>query len=143
MLVGAMLWGASGCVPPEARPPEPRPAVAATDAAQTPARLAVTVGTQATDGRIMRLRGTVRNQLDTTVEGLRLAMYVLSHAGTDAQVLERFQREMSVTLAPGESTALRWDVESLYFGSSGGFVVAAYPKRLGGSDVPFPSDWQH
>jgi hypothetical protein len=143
-LAGAMIVvGLTGCGPVSPPPPleRERSASAGTVTGELP-RLEVGVGSQTTDGGILKLRGTVRNPLPKTVDGVRLVFYLLSRPGVDATRLETLQHEMSVTLAPAQSTALRWDIESIYFGSDGGFGVLAYPKRVDGEDQPLPPDWR-
>lgn len=149
----ALLVGAS-CAPPAAKPPAPvdnaAPPAAAPVApsADNPSGnatesvpLQVIMTGQTTDGRVMKLRAKVVNPHAEPVEGVRLQLVFLVPAEDSAKVLEIQQKEMGSTIAPGDSTMLRWDVESMYLSGSGRFLLAAYPKRLGGRDMPPPDNW--
>src|SRR3954463_9239 len=60
------------------------------------------------DGRRMRVRGFVHNPYPEPVEGVRLALRLLSHADADASELERFQRVQDVPIAPGRNAPVHW-----------------------------------
>jgi hypothetical protein len=105
--------------------------------------LEIVMTDQSTTGRLMQLRGQIVNPHSETVTGVRLQLAFLAPQQDDgAKVLEIQQKEMDVTLGPGESEMLRWDVESLYLSSDGMFALAAYPKRLGKRTMPPPDHWK-
>lgn len=104
--------------------------------------LEVEMTDQNSTGRVMHLRGRIVNPHAEKVEGVRVQLVFLApREDGGAQVLEIQQKELTASLAPGESTLLRWDVESLYL-SPGYFALAAYPKRLGDRDLPPPDHWK-
>ncbi len=106
------------------------------------APLHVILGSQTTDGGVMRMRGSLQNPHAEKVKGVRLIMHIASHAGPGAEDLEQLQRQMDVTIPPGDTVPLRWDVESMYFGSGAGFGVEAYAIQLGERQIPPPPGWK-
>jgi len=111
--------------------------------AVTAQMLKVITTDQTTDGRVMKLRGKLYNPLPETVTGAWLIVRLMSHTGSNATERETAQKEISATIPPGETTALRWDIQSSYLGSSpGGFLVEAYPKRIGDREMDPPPDWK-
>jgi len=125
---------------PEHVAPVADPEVAAADG---PPPLEVFTSWPLSDGRLMRVRGSVRNSLGETVTGVRVVLRIYSRDGDDALERERFQKDLDVTLARGETAGLRWDVESLYVGAPGfDYQVLAYPKRIGTQEVRPPPGWE-
>lgn len=97
---------------------------------------------QATAGGVMKFRATLRNPLPETVEGAWLVMRLFASPENMRQ-LEVHKKEISATVPSGDTTPLRWDVESMYWGSGPvWFVVDAYPKRVGDRVMSPPSDWK-
>jgi hypothetical protein len=125
-LLATMLL-AIGCAPRKPAPAPTRP-TAPVHLGTLP-KLEATVGSHATDGGLMRLRGSVRNQLPGTVQGVRLVLVIYPAAEPGQRELERQQRELQVTLASGASTAVAWDVESSYLQGGAAFALRAYPAR--------------
>jgi hypothetical protein len=143
VLISLVLAGLVGILDfgKDFQPPPPPPGRSPSPAAARIPLLEVTVGNLVGDGHLMRVRGTVRNPLAQPIQGIRLVLYLLTRPAADSEVLETLQSEMPVTLGPGESTAIRWDVESIYL-SGGGFALRAYPKRRDQQHVPPPPDWR-
>lgn len=140
ILALALLAIGCGTTRPKGAGSNPAPAVAA-DGSENPTEavpLEFVMTDQTTTGRIMHLRGRILNPHEEGVQGVRLQLVFLApREEGGSRVLEIQQKELEVTLAPGESTVLRWDVESLYL-SPGFFALAAYPRRLGDRDLPPP-----
>jgi hypothetical protein len=107
-------------------------------------RLLVTTSGVTTDGRIAKIRGTVQNSFDEPVEGVRYVVIVYE-AGPTPKVLFRWQHEADTAIEPGERKAMSLNVESLYFGSSGGsrLRIDAQPVRLGSREMPPPEGWSN
>jgi len=103
--------------------------------------LEIFVTDQVTDGRNLMLRGTIRNPYPEATEGVRVVFIIVSESGRE---LDRAQRELGVKLAPGARTALRLDLQSMYFGQSGGsrFTIVAFAKARGGQPLDPPPDWK-
>ncbi len=120
-----------------------RPGIEQQLASGAPPGLEVRLTDQTTDGRVMKLRGKLRNPLPEPIKGVRMVMRLYS-AAPGSNELEVLQKEMTSTLASGGTTMIRWDVESMYFGQSGrsGFTLEAYPKRVGDKDIPPPPGWK-
>ena len=137
-----------GCAPPVSVPSPPaRSASQEDDPATVPlsefGQLQVFVTSQLTDGRNLKLRGLIRNPYAEPVEGIRLVFRMLSTPSADARELDRRQQVMEQRLAGGEQTALRFDVQTMYAGASGGgFVVQAFGIKRGGVELPLPPDWR-
>lgn len=105
--------------------------------------LKVVMNDQTTSGRVMKMRGQIVNPHSEVVTGVRIQLVFLAPAGGERmRILEIQQKEMGSTIPPGGATMLSWDVESMYLGSPGRFIVAAYPTRLGNKDMPPPDHWQ-
>jgi hypothetical protein len=73
---------------------------------------------------------------------LQLVFLAPTEEEDQPKVLGIEQKEMGSTLRPGDSTMLRWDVESMYAMDGGQFVLAAYPKKLGDKVMPPPDNWK-
>lgn len=134
---------AAAASPPASAPKAAEPAPPASTNPVEAVPLEVIVTDQTTTGRVMKLRAKVVNPHAQEVKGVRVQIVFLAPAGEDEpmKVLEIQQKEMTTTLEPGGADMLRWDVESLYLGSQGRFLLAAYPKTLGGKDLPPPDHW--
>jgi ankyrin repeat protein len=94
--------------------------------------LLVEVRSVTTDGRNAKISGRVTNALREPVHGIR---YRVALMGPDGQrVLDEFEREIRTTVEPGAHSRITLDLQSMYFGASGGgrFVVQAFPIRVGG-----------
>jgi hypothetical protein len=130
----------------DAQPSAPAPAAAPGSSNPVEALgLKVVLNDQTTSGRLMKMRGTIVNPHPEAVTGVRVQIVFLAPTGSEEKwkVLEIQQKEFGSIIAPGESTLLSWDVESMYLGSDGGrFLVAAYPARLGDRDMPPPDHWK-
>jgi len=95
-----------------------------------------------TDGRIAKIRGQVRNPYAEEIEGVRYLIEIVSTTGEQPRTLESFHQESSQRIKPGDSTMMRFDLQSMYFGSTGAELsIVALPKKLGGHDVAPPSGW--
>jgi len=105
--------------------------------------LEVVVNDQTTTGRVMKLRGKIVNPHAEAVDGIRMQLVFVGTGGEEGggRVLEIQQKELNSNLKPGGSGAFRWDVESIYLGGGGSFMVVAYPAKLGGKDMPPPDHW--
>ena len=120
----------------------------ATDDSNIPLRqfgqLQVFATDQTTDGRNFKLRGLVRNPYLETVEGVRIVFEIRSTPDPSSRQLDRFQKVVDTTLAPGEQTALRWDIQTMYAGQGGywGFSLEAFAIKRGGQPLPPPPDWK-
>jgi hypothetical protein len=108
-----------------------------------PGRLQVTTGDVTTDGRIAKVRGSVKNKFDESVYGIRYVVTIYQQ-GNPPRVLDRWQYEVDTTLEPGERSAMTLDVESMYFGSMGPvpFNIDAQPMKVGSKDMPPPEEWR-
>ena len=105
--------------------------------------LDIVLTSQTTSGRVILLRAKVVNPHSETVEGVRIQLvFTAPSEDGSPKVLGIEQKEMGSTLKPGGSTMLRWDVESMYAMDGGQFFLAAYPKKLGGKDMPPPDNWK-
>lgn len=104
--------------------------------------LKVVMNDQTTSGRVMKMRGKIVNPHSEEVTGVRIQLVFLAPTGNGMKILEIQQKEMGSTIPPGGAIMLSWDVESMYLGSQGRFLVAAYPTRLGTKDMPPPDHWQ-
>ena len=98
---------------------------------------------QVSAGSVMKFRGKLYNPLPETVRGTWLLMRLYTSPENPRQ-LDVLQKEMTTTLPSGDSTPLRWDAESMYWGSSGPvwFVIEAYPKRVGDKELQPPAGWR-
>lgn len=105
--------------------------------------LRVTIRKAVVDGRKLWISGTVANHYDRAVEGVRYTV-VLSAPGDPPRVVDTIREESADTvLGPGEARGMRIEIENpIHASSTVGFDVAAEPMRLGGRDVPPPSDWK-
>ena len=104
--------------------------------------LQITTTDVTTDGRIAKMRGKVSNRYGETVEGVRYLVTIYDRS-TPPKVLQRVRREVDTTLAPGQRKMMSLDVESMYFGMTGGgpFTIEASPVTLAGREVPPPEGW--
>lgn len=147
-----VLLTLAGCAGKRARedlaPPPPPHGVAGTGHAEgvNPTEempLEVALTDQVTTGRHMKLRGRIINPYTEEVVGVRVQLaFVVPDEEGGGKVLELQQKELGSTLVPGGATMLRWDVESLYLGTEVRFIVVAYPKRIGGREMPPPDHWR-
>lgn len=103
-------------------------------------QLAVFTSSLTTDGRNMFIRGKINNPYPEAIDGMRIMVRLVS--GDGAREYDRFQRESDTVLAPGETTALREDIASMYAATEGRFLVQAYAKTRGGKEVAAPPDWR-
>jgi hypothetical protein len=147
----SMLLVVLGAVACSSRAPAPsaesnpiamlKPAEAAllTDAGQ----LQVFTTNLATDGRRMRVRGFVHNPYPQRVDGVRLALRILSHADSSGRELDRFQRVLDGPIDAGQNAPVHWDIESGY-GSvdSGSFDLQAFAVRRGDESLRLPPGWR-
>ena len=113
------------------------------DDAKRAGRLQISTTDLTTDGRIARIRGSVENKFDRQVEGIRYLVTIYEN-GPAAKVLDRWRREVDTTIEPGERTAMRLDVESVYFATAGHtrFNIQAVPVKLAGQPYPPPDGWR-
>ncbi len=120
----------------------PAPGVAAKNPAEE-VPLEVEVSDQEISGRVLRLRAKVTNPYALPVHGLRLQLAIGLPLSTDRlKVMEIQQKELDATIESGQSIAFGWDVESVYLGAGALFVLAAYPRSLGGQNLPPPDHWR-
>jgi hypothetical protein len=108
-----------------------------------PGRLRVTTRDVTTDGRIAKVRGRVENKFDEPVYGIRYVVTIYQQ-GSPPRVVDRWQHEVDTTLEPGQRSAMRLDIESMYFGSQGPvpFNIDAQPVKVGSRDMPPPEGWR-
>jgi hypothetical protein len=106
-------------------------------------RLEVFTGSLLTDGRTLKIRGKLRNPYAEPVDGVRVVFQIFSKEDA-TRALDTQYDEKSIEIAPGDTTALRLDVQTMYAGSEGGgkFSVEAYAKRVGDRDIPPPPGWE-
>ncbi len=135
---------ASGCAtaPPRSTPPNPVAPAAPEHAALLDAGvtgeappLDVQTSSLQTDGRVAKIRATVRNPYDKAALGI---VYFVAIANND-KILEVVRRDSTGRIGPGGRIIARLDVESMYWGSGGvTFQVFAFPTRMGDRDVVLP-----
>jgi hypothetical protein len=106
-------------------------------------RLQVFTTSLLTDGRNLKVRGKLRNPMPEAVDGVRLIFRIYGGGpGTTAKPLETVQKEKSIRIKAGETTALRWDVQTMYASGQGSFSIEAYAMRIGNRDIPPPPGWR-
>lgn len=133
---------ASGCTttPPPSTPQnpvEPAEHTALLDAGVTEEAppLDVQAPSLQTDGRVAKIRATVRNPYDEAALGI---VYFIAIANND-KILEVVRRDSTGRIGPGGRIIARLDVESMYWGSGSIFFqVFAFPTRMGNRDVVLP-----
>src|SRR5262245_16522259 len=91
--------------------------------------LSISTTDVSSDGRIAKIRGRVTNPYKADVDGIRYMIRIFT-TGDQPRLLDTFQRESSDNIPPGESTMMRFDVESMYLGSVGQLEIVAVPKKL-------------
>ena len=96
-----------------------------------------------TDGRNLHLRALVGNPYPEPVEGVRAIFEIMARQDPEGETLDRFEREMDVTIPSGERAALRWDLQTMYAGpGTGGFRLVAFAVKRGGVTMPLPPGWR-
>jgi hypothetical protein len=148
LLSATQLLFASACTPAKApQIPDDVLAEAMATGADAPALMAGEYGELQvfttdlkTDGRVMKLRGLVRNPYPEPADGIRLLFQIFPAEG--GRQLDQFQRVMDVQIAPAERTALRWDMDSMYAAGRFRFVLQAFAVKLGEKQIPPPPDWR-
>jgi hypothetical protein len=155
-LLGCLL--AAGCAPPPgAGPLGPTDSVTAQEVQRERAlypgiekrnidptgRLEVFTTSLLTDGRNVKVRGTLHNSMPEPVSGVRL-IFRLYPGGPEGGVkpLDAIQKEKSIHLGSGETTALRWDIQTMYADGLFRFTIEAYAKRVGDREIPPPPGWR-
>lgn len=143
------LLGLAACStpPPPATPEdaaaeEEQPAIdSANPTEHVPLKVVMT--DQTTTGRIMLIRGKIMNPHREPVAGVRMQIVFVSPDGSGGgKVQDIQQKELGSTIAAGDSVPFSWDVDSTYAYGGSHFLVAAYPKKLGGKDMPPPDNWK-
>ncbi|HYD47405.1 MAG TPA: ankyrin repeat domain-containing protein [Terriglobales bacterium] len=127
---------------PDHAPPAGGPTLAELKQEQREARscpLSLMIPDIATDGRHVKIRGTVANRCGEPVEGIRYLVRILDAANT--RELDRFRRETDDSLDPGESTALRIDYATMYASGHFRLDVQALPIKLGAKMMDEPPGW--
>jgi len=142
-----LLLSACGATAPTATAPDPAWPGVVSDPSTMPlaefGQLAVFTTGLTTDGRNLHLRALIGNPYPDEVEGVRVVFEVLSRIDEAAPAMDQFQRDMDVTLASGQRTPLRWDLQTMYAGSgSGGFRVQAFAVKRGDKVLPPPPGWK-
>jgi hypothetical protein len=94
-----------------------------------------------TDGRFAKVRGRVTNPHSQAVEGIRYRVRIEAR-GERPRMLDRVHFDSSQRLEPGETAAMRLDVESMYLGTAHQLSIIALPTTLDGQPVPVPDGWQ-
>ena len=157
-IVLAFLAAVGSCTPPPAVAPQdkdlyaefereraahPELAESATPPNPGMPMLQVIATDQTSSGEVMMFRGELRNPLYEKVTGARLIVHVVTLPSQGTKELDTKQKEMSATIPSGGSIPLRWDIESMYWGSSPmGFRIEAYPKKVGDRVIPPPPGWR-
>jgi hypothetical protein len=103
--------------------------------------LAVSSPDVQTDGRLAKIRGRITNQNAEPIEGIRYLVRLETREEVP-RTLDSFHLDSNDKLAPGESTMMRLDVESMYFSTASEVSIEAVPKKLGGKAVPLPTGWK-
>lgn len=134
----------SSCAPPAAVRRQAALAAQAPPPLSQYGQLQVFTTSQSTDGRNIRLRGTIRNPYAQPVEGVRLIFRILSSPSPDARELDREQRVVDGHLDAGAAMPLRWDLQTMYAGQSSpsGFTLQAFAAKRGGQSLPAPPGWR-
>jgi hypothetical protein len=107
-----------------------------------PRSLVISTTDISTDGRHAKIRGQVENPFSERVDGLRYVVVLVAGDDANLRELESIRRESDITLEPGQRRMMRLDVESMYFAGGGRVLIGAFPKKLGGRDVPPPEGWR-
>jgi len=123
----------------EAGTPPSIPALKQAARAQRGGEIEIRTSGVTTDGRHIKIRGSVVNRFPEVVDGVYFRVLIISRDG--ARVLDTFHDESDVRLAPGDTGPLRLDISTMYAATEGRFVVEGRPRRLGDSDFELPSDW--
>jgi ankyrin repeat protein len=104
-----------------------------------PNGLVIQLGDQKTDGRVMKIRGKVKNLNAESVHGIR---YVVTfYDPTGSRVLDSVQREVDTTIESEGGILLRLDVESMYLSGGVRFTVNAFPIKVGDRELSPPDGW--
>ena len=103
--------------------------------------LRISTNSVTTDGRIAKMRGLVTNNYEEPVVGVRYVVTIYDDAGDPLDV---WRHEVDTTIAPGDRKMMRLDVESMYWGRTGGtrFEIVPNPVKVGERDVSPPPDWE-
>lgn len=111
-------------------------------AAEDWGRLEVSTGSLLTDGRNLRVRGTLRNPFPQPVEGVRVVFEIYAGGpAASARPLDTVQEEKAIRIAPGDTAPLRLDVQTMY-AADNRFLVAAFAKRVGDREIAPPPGWR-
>jgi hypothetical protein len=141
LILSAAIWACTDLSPPEppqtSAPEQPSGNLPLPGTGE-PGELQVFLTGQMSDGRNIQLRGLIRNPYSEAAEGVQVRLQILSRPGADASELDHFQKVMDVRIGPGERTALRWDVQTMYAQGGGGLHLAAFAMKLGGKMMPLP-----
>jgi len=63
--------------------------------------------------------------------------------GAEGRVLGHALRILDLEVGSGQETPLRWDIQTMYAGSSAGrFGLMAFAIKRGGQDLPLPPGWE-
>ena len=96
-----------------------------------------------TDGRFMKIRGTLRNPFPEVVDGVRVMVSIFTEGpGTSTAAKQTFQDDKSLRINAGDDAPLRFDVETMYAAGEGSFRVEAFAKKVGEHDIPPPPGWE-
>src|SRR5215831_2604670 len=68
---------------------------------------------RAPNGRLLVVRGRLRNPYDATVTGVRLVIRLLS-PGAQRRQLDRMERDLNVTIEPGREIMFSREVDTSY-----------------------------
>ncbi len=106
--------------------------------------LEVSVGEVASIGRIVRVRGHIRNAYPEEVRGVvyRVRFYHSKIAESRILQTEKIPRPQ-LRIKPGERRIVNFNVESMYINLKVGtnFGVDAIPMNLGDQPIAPPDDW--
>lgn len=140
-VVAAIVAGGLSCAPPAGTAGAYRPAEISAQAREFGV-LPIFITDQMTDGRNIKLRGKIRNPYPESISGVRL-VYVDLASGSQERELGHALRILDLELGSGQETLLRWDVQTMYAGSSGArFNLLAFAIKRGAEELPFPPGWE-
>ncbi len=142
VLVALVAAGDLSCATPPAGTVGPYRPVEISAEAREVGALPVFITDQTTDGRNVKLRGKIRNPYPESILGVRL-VYLDLAPGAEGRVLGHALRILDLEVGSGQETPLRWDIQTMYAGSSAGrFGLMAFAIKRGGQDLPLPPGWE-
>ena len=93
---------------------------------------------RAPNGRLLVVRGKLRNPYDEQITGVRLIVRLLS-PGAQPRTLDRLEKDLNVSIEPGQKIMFSRDVTTSYAYVFDRMTVAAFAQRRGTTELPAPS----